>query len=103
MFYSPFSSFLLTEMEPAPKRTYNRLDFTLEQEEKLIEHVKSNPALYNPKDSLYKSRTYRDRIWEDFGVTIGKSGELHQTHQMIFCNFIVFSPYSKVLTATKNG
>lgn len=60
----------------ASKRTYTRLDFTLEQEEKLIEYVKSNAALYNPKDGQYKSRTYRDRLWEEFGQTIEKSGNI---------------------------
>lgn len=56
------------------KRTYNRLDFTLAQEEQLIDFVKSNPALYNPKEPLYKNRMYRDRLWGEFGDSISKTG-----------------------------
>lgn len=64
-------------MAEASKRTYTRLDFTLEQEEKLIEYVKTNPALYNPKEALYKNKTYRDRLWEDFGSSIEKTGKIY--------------------------
>lgn len=60
-------------META-KRTYTRLEFSIEQEEQLIDYVKTNPALYNPKDPQYKSRTYRDRLWEEFGQQINKTG-----------------------------
>lgn len=57
------------------KRTYTRLDFTVEQEEKLIEYVKAHPALFNPKDAQYKNRTYRDHLWIEFGSSIEKSGQ----------------------------
>lgn len=55
----------------AAKRSYTRLDFSVEQEEKLIEFVKENPALYDPSNEHYKNRTYRDRLWTEFGITIG--------------------------------
>lgn len=45
-------------METATKRTYNRLDFTLEDEEQLIDLVKSNQALYDPKNPHYKNKMY---------------------------------------------
>lgn len=57
------------------KRAYTRLDFSVEQEEQLIEYVKEHPALYNPKNSLYKNKTYRDRLLAEFGVQIDKTGE----------------------------
>lgn len=59
----------------ATKRTYTRLDFSVEQEEQLIDYVKGNPALYNPKDVQYKNKNYRDRLWTEFGSTINKSGK----------------------------
>lgn len=58
----------------AVKRGYHRLDFSLEQEEKLIEFVRRNPALFNPKDVQFRNKTYRDRLWADFGSTINKTG-----------------------------
>lgn len=67
-------------MEQVPKRTYNRLDFSLEHEEQLIEYVKSNPTLFNPKEPLYKNKMFRDRLWEEFGATIEKSGRFDLTH-----------------------
>lgn len=58
------------------KRSYTRLDFTLEDEEKLIDHVKSNPAHYNPSDINYKNKMYRERLWTKFAGTINKTGSL---------------------------
>lgn len=49
------------------KRTYTRLAFSLEQEEELIEFVKENAALYDPKDMQYKNKNYRDSLWNEFG------------------------------------
>lgn len=57
------------------KRTYTRLEFTSDQEERLIDFVKSNPPLYNPRDSLYKNKSYRDRLWDDIGQKLEKSGK----------------------------
>lgn len=63
-----------TPKKSTQKRNYTRLDFSLEQEEELIDFVRQNPALYNPKESLYKNRNYRDRTWNDFGARINKTG-----------------------------
>lgn len=60
----------------ATKRTYKKLDFSFEEEEQLIEFVKDNPALYDPKDIQYKNKNYRDRLYNDFGATIEKSGKI---------------------------
>lgn len=56
------------------KRAYTRLEFTTDQEEILIDFMKSNPPLYNPKDALYKNKSYRDRLWDDIGHKLEKSG-----------------------------
>lgn len=56
------------------KRTYTRLEFSLENEEQLIDFVKENPALFNPSNEHYKNKTYRDRLWKEFAETIDKSG-----------------------------
>lgn len=61
--------------KPSTKPSYTRLDFSVEQEEQLIDFVKSNPPLYNPKDALYKNKMYRDRLWEDIGSILDKTGE----------------------------
>lgn len=61
--------------DTANKRTYTRLEFSPEQEEQLIEFVKANPALFDPKDSHFKNKKYRDRLWNQFGDEIDKKGE----------------------------
>lgn len=65
----------MTTETATTKRAYTRLDFSVEQEEQLIEFIKDNPILYNPKDPGYKNRTYRDRLLAEFGSGINKSGE----------------------------
>lgn len=72
--YNPIR--MSTGNQPASKRTYTRLDFTLEQEEELIDYVKVNPALFNPTMDLYKNKMYRDRLWEELGSKLGKTGNL---------------------------
>lgn len=69
--------------DAATKRTYVRLDFTQEQEEQLIDFVKTNPVMYNPRDANYKNKMYRDRLWAEFGEKIDKSGNLE--YYIILC------------------
>lgn len=57
------------------KRVYNKIDFSLEDEEALIDFVKLNEPLINPQHDLYKNRIHRDRLWLDIGNELGKSGE----------------------------
>lgn len=64
------------------KRTYTRLDFSAEQEEQIIEFVKTNPVLINPKDPNFKNKMYRDRMWNEFGEKINKTGN-HSTCYII--------------------
>lgn len=66
--------------ETKTKRNYTRLEFSLENEEQLIEFVKENPALFNPSHEHYKNKTYRNRLWEEFGATIEKSGLIIKNH-----------------------
>lgn len=86
------------------KRTYTRLEFDSEQEEKLIEYVKEHPVLYNPKDGKYKNKSYRDRLWDKFGTTINKSGLVF--YCLLLVNMILEN-YSFVISqersAAKNG
>lgn len=72
---SAFVEPLLAPSKSANKRLYTRLDFNTEQEEQLIEFVRENQALYNPINSLYKNKNYRDHLWVEFGGKIGKSGK----------------------------
>lgn len=66
----------MTNEATTSKRAYTRLDFSLEQEERLIDLVKENPCLYDPKDALYKNRSYRDQQWIKIGQAIDKPGIL---------------------------
>lgn len=65
---------MVTNSQTTTKRTYTRLEFTLEQEEELIDYVKLHPALYNPKEQMYKNKMYRDRLWEELGTRWNKTG-----------------------------
>lgn len=33
-----------------------------------------NPALYNPKDKMYKNKMYCDRLWDELGQKFSKTG-----------------------------
>lgn len=56
------------------KRTYNKLDFSNDDEILIIDFVKQHSLLFNPKDSDYKNKALRDKAWNDLGEKIGKSG-----------------------------
>lgn len=63
-------------MANGQKRAYHKLDFSLEEEESLIDFVKQNNVLYNPKHRDYKNKMFRDRIWEDIAATLKKTGNI---------------------------
>lgn len=73
----------------ALKRNYTRLEFTQEEEEMLINHVKSNPGMFNPKDSQYKNRA---RSFDRFGATIQKSGIFLMIDDLFVIYVSVFLP-----------
>lgn len=58
------------------KRTYTKIDFTLEKEESLINFVKENEPLFNPRHELYRNRIHRDNLWLEISLVLEKSGEL---------------------------
>lgn len=87
-------------MTDKQKRTYVRLDFSSEQEEKLIEYVQSHSVLYNVKDEMYKNKQYRDRLWGEFGDTINKPGIFRiefQIYQFMTHNNIHLSVHSFII------
>lgn len=49
--------------------------FSAEDEEKLIEFVKSNDLIYNIQHQDYRNSTKKQRLWTEFAQTIGKDGE----------------------------
>lgn len=55
-------------------RRYVRLDFSPEDDDYLIDNVKLNEPLFNPKHADYKNAMYRNRLWGDIGAGINKSG-----------------------------
>lgn len=66
----------MEQQQAANKRSYTRLEFSLEQEEQLIEFVKANSPLFNPKDPKYKNKMYRDRLWNEIGEKFEKPGKI---------------------------
>lgn len=58
----------------AQKRTYVRLNFTQDEEEKIISFVKLHPELYDPKNENFKNKAHKDKLWNDLGKTFDKAG-----------------------------
>lgn len=52
------------------KRAYSKLQFTPDEEEKIISFVKNNPELYDPKNPNYKIKAHRDKLWSELGNTL---------------------------------
>lgn len=61
----------------AEKRHYTKLEFTAEEETQIIDFVKDNPVLYNPKNADYKNKVMKDQLWEDLGKRIKKTDFFH--------------------------
>lgn len=55
------------------KNVYNRIGFNEEDEEKLIELVKSNPCLYDVASHAYKDRLLRVKTWNDIAKDMSKN------------------------------
>lgn len=64
-----------TTKKSATKSTYRRMDFNLDDEERLIELVKSNEFLFNVSHSSYKDRLKRIKTWDDIAQTLSKSSD----------------------------
>lgn len=60
--------------EQSSKRKYNKIEFTLEEEEILIELVKKNEILYNPRHKQYKDRNQKAHAWLDISREMNKKG-----------------------------
>lgn len=89
-------------MDFRPKRQYVRLEFSSEDEEKLIEYVRENPVLYNVKHPKYKMKQYRDRLWNEFGDTVNKLGFINIPSNV--CKFIQTDYFVlQDRTVSKNG
>lgn len=56
-------------------KNYRRITFSAEDEEKLIEAIKSKPFLYNVADKDYKDRFLRTKAWSDIANILSKSSE----------------------------
>lgn len=57
------------------KRKYNKIKFSPEDEETLIDMVKENAELYNPRHEKYKDKHHKDRIWLDIAKQMNKPSE----------------------------
>lgn len=81
IFFNEFQSrgitrtiFFIFILRMGEKRNYKKLEFSLEEEGQIIDFVKQNPSIYNPKDSEYKDRAKRDKLWNDLGEKLSKPG-----------------------------
>lgn len=52
------------------KRAYTKLSFSQEDEEKIINFVKNNAELYDPKNINFKNKSHKDKLWSDFAKTL---------------------------------
>lgn len=65
-----------SQRETKSKRSnYRRIDFSVEDEEKLIELVKTFPSIYNVSSSEYKDRFLRHKNWQTISENLSKSVE----------------------------
>lgn len=56
--------------QKSQKRVYTKLAFSLEDEEKIINFVKENAELYDPKNGEFKNKSHKDKLWNDFAKTL---------------------------------
>lgn len=52
------------------KRVYTKLPFSSEDEEKIINFVRENAELYDPKNGEFKNKGHKDKLWSDFANTL---------------------------------
>lgn len=75
-----FSQFLrivlfLSKMPGQLNKKYTKLNFSSEDEQKLIDLVRDEQCLYNVRHPQYKKFSYRQRKWDSIGEKLSKSGE----------------------------
>lgn len=55
-------------------KKYNKLDFSEQEEEQLIDLVRKHQCLYNKKAKEYMNSQFKSRIYEEIGQAINKPG-----------------------------
>lgn len=55
-------------------KKYTKSSFSSEEEEALIDFVREEPCLFNPKHEQYKNFQYRKRKWIFIGSQLNKTG-----------------------------
>lgn len=58
--------------EPGKK---NKVKFTEEEEERIIDFVKSNEVLYNAKHKNFRDSEQKNRLWLRLATELNKDGE----------------------------
>lgn len=56
-------------------KSYKKLTFSPQEEETLIDCVRDEPCLYDPKHDQYKNIQYRRRKWNYIGDRVGRTGK----------------------------
>lgn len=51
-----------------------KLNFTAEEDDKLVEAVAAHPAVYDLHHALYKDQRAKDNIWVVIAGEVGRSG-----------------------------
>lgn len=70
------------------KREYRRIQFSSEDEEALIEFVKTNQELYDPKHELYKNRDRKTQLWQKIASDLNKTGKFNFDNKSNDNNYI---------------
>lgn len=60
-----------------------QIKFTSEDEERIIEFVKSNELIYNVQHKNYRDSEMKNRLWTEFAQKIGKDGNLRSNYHCI--------------------
>lgn len=56
-------------------KTNLKLNFSAEEDEKLIEAVAIHPAIYDLQHSMYKDQGAKDNVWIEIATIVERSGE----------------------------
>lgn len=56
--------------QKSQKRAYNKLSFSSEDEETIINFVKEHAELYDPKNKKFKNKGHKDKLWSDLAHSL---------------------------------
>lgn len=73
----------------SPFRKNDKIKFTSEEEEILIDFIKNNEILYNVRHKRYRDADAKNRLWLRLARKIGKDGELSNVYMNNIFHFTI--------------